>query len=65
MGRTSGSLFPSPLEGEGARRADEEFGTIQAFDRLDRSEPLIRLGLRPIHLLPQGEKGRKKHGMDR
>src|SRR3569833_3314180 len=58
MGRSGFSihdLVPSPLEGEGARRADE--GLPPHPRRLGLS--LIRLGLRPIHLLPQGEKGRR------
>ncbi len=40
---------PSPLAGEG--------GAKRRMRGSSRGAPLIRLGLRPIHLLPQGEKG--------
>src|SRR5665213_1586874 len=43
---------PSPLAGEGARRADEGFSPHPRYPR----QPLIRLARRAIHLLPQGEK---------
>src|SRR5690606_1393511 len=47
-----GAASPSPLEGEGARRADEGSSPLSPSP----SGPLIRLGLRSSHLLPQGEK---------
>ena len=47
--------FPSPLEGEGARRADEGF-LSQSGKAWASAEPLTRLALRAIHPLPQGER---------
>ncbi len=52
------SVFPSPLEGEGARRADEGCWRIIRSGVAVGLEPLTRLALRAIHPLPQGERER-------
>jgi hypothetical protein len=54
---------PSPLAGEGARRADEGFRTIRNNECLDGPEPLtleILLNEEFPVPLPQGERGRRK-----
>src|SRR5450432_213929 len=52
-------FFPSPLVGEGGQRC-EASRTGEGLRPIDGPKPLIRHGLRPRHLLPQGEKGRKR-----
>gem|GEM_PF-6955978 len=52
------SVFPSPLEGEGARRADEGCWRIIRSEAAVGSEPLTRLALCAIHPLLQGERER-------
>ncbi len=57
-------LFPSPLVGEGGSHADAR--RVRGKP-LDSKRPLIRHGLRPRHLLPQGRRegtihaGRRKY----
>jgi hypothetical protein len=48
------------MAGRRWREAPDEGGVAAqpGLSGLSRARPLIRLGLRPIHLLPQGEKGR-------
>jgi hypothetical protein len=60
----SDSFFPSPLVGEGGSNERSEFETGEGFRSIDRKRPLIRHGLRPRHLLPQGEKEEKSPGRE-
>lgn len=52
--RASSAALPSPRVGEGGERSSPGEGVVS----LVVSRPVIRHGLRPRHLLPQGEKGR-------
>src|SRR5205085_1860238 len=51
--RAWGAFLPSPLAGEGARRADE--GDLSSDSEPDERFP-SSVSASPIHLLPQGEK---------
>ena len=57
---------PSPLVGEGIAGVSAEFTWVRGY-RIRQiacgEKPLIRRGLRPRHLLPQGEKGRVRIAM--
>ena len=57
MGRQD-ALCPSPLEGEGARRADEGFRSLPNINAWDGAEPLTPIFLLNAERLALSLKGR-------